>query len=249
MKLHILSDIHLECERFEPPEISANVVILAGDIGVGTRGIDWAKKHFDIPVLYIPGNHEYHDPSFSIDEHQVAMQQACKGPNVMFMDNKSTIIQGVRFIGTTLWTDLKNFESVLYCDADRIIVNYEVIKNAGGLIHFDRDYAQSLFEQSKAWLQSQLMQPFKRKTVVMTHHAPSQKSIAPQYAGNDWNPCFASDLEELMDDVHLWVHGHTHSSLDYDLNNTRVVCNPRGYPDPMKGIENDEFDGSMLITI
>jgi len=35
MKLHILSDIHLECERFDPPETSANVVILAGDIGVG----------------------------------------------------------------------------------------------------------------------------------------------------------------------------------------------------------------------
>jgi len=249
MEIQVLSDIHLECESFEPPKTTADVVILAGDIGVGSRGIDWAKEHFGIPVLYIPGNHEYHAPSHSMVELKMEMQKACEGSNVMLMDNQSTIIEGVRFIGTTLWTDLKSIESVLYCDADRIIVDYEVTKNVGGLIHFDTNYAQSLFEQNKAWLQSQLMQPFKGKTVVMTHHAPSQKSIASQYVGNEWNSCFVSDLERLMGGVDLWVHGHTHSSLDYELGNTRVVCNPRGYLDPINGIENDEFDGSMVITI
>jgi len=249
MEIQVLSDIHLECESFEPPETTADVVILAGDIGIGSRGIDWAKEYFNVPVLYVPGNHEYHDPSYSMAEIKMEMQEACKESNVMLMDNKVVIIEGVRFIGTTLWTDLKSIESVLYCDADRIIVDYEVTKNAGGLIHFDRDYAQSLFEQNKAWLQSVLEQPFDGKTVVITHHSPSRRSIHPDYEGNEWNPCFVSDLESLMDGVDLWIHGHTHSSLDYKLGNTRVVCNPRGYPDPIKGIENDTFDGSMLITI
>jgi len=249
MKIHILSDLHLECESFEPPETSANVVLLAGDIGIGANGIEWAKKHFEVPVLYVPGNHEYHDPSFSIDEHQVAMQQACKGSNVELMDNKVMVIEGVRYIGTTLWTDLKNFESVLYCDAYRIITDYEVSRNVGGLVHFDLAYAQYLFVRNRAWLESELAQPFTGKTVVVTHHAPSQKSIAPKYVGNEWNSCFASDLERLMDGVDLWVHGHTHSSLDYGINDTRVVCNPRGYPSPIKGWENPEFDPSKMVSI
>jgi len=249
MNIHILSDIHLECESFEPPKTPADVVVLAGDIGLASCGIDWAKEHFDIPVFYIPGNHEYHDPSSSMSEHLVAMQQACDRSNVILMDNKVMVIEGVRFIGTTLWTDLKKFESVLYCDADRIITDYEINRDVGGLVHFDLDYAHDLFERNKAWLQSELDQPFVGKTVVVTHHAPSQKSIASQYVGNEWNSCFVSDLERLMNGVDLWVHGHTHSSLDYKINDTRVVCNPRGYPDLCKGIENDDFDGSMQITI
>jgi len=132
MKIHILSDIHLECESFEPPKTPADVVVLAGDIGVGARGIDWAKIHFDIPVLYIPGNHEYHNPSLTMIEHLADMQRACEESNVVLMDNRVMVIEGVRFIGTTLWTDLINFESVLYCDADRIITDYEVSRNVGG---------------------------------------------------------------------------------------------------------------------
>lgn len=249
MKIHILSDLHLECESFEPPETSANVVLLAGDIGIGVNGIEWAKKHFEVPVLYVPGNHEYHDPSFSIDEHQVAMQQACKGSNVELMDNKVMVIEGVRYIGTTLWTDLKNFESVLYCDADRIITDYEVSRNVGGLVHFDLAYAQHLFERNRVWLESQLSRSFEGKTVVITHHAPSKKSIAPKFEYNEWNSCFVSDLEGLMHGVEFWVHGHTHSSLDYGINDTRVVCNPRGYPSPIKGWENPEFDPSKMVSI
>jgi len=249
MELHILSDIHLECEGFVPPETSANIVILAGDIGVGTRGIDWAKRHFDVPVLYIPGNHEYHDPSLSMIEHLTDMQRVCEGSTVVLMDNKVMVIEGVRFIATTLWTDLTNFESVLYCDADRIITDYEVNRDVGGLMHFDLAYAQYLFARNRAWLVSELAQPFGGKTVVVTHHAPSQRSIATQYVGNDWNPCFVTDLEALMSGVDLWIHGHTHSSLDYGINDTRVVCNPRGYPSPIEGWENPEFNPTMVISI
>lgn len=249
MELHVLSDIHLECERFEPPETSANVVILAGDIGVGTRGIDWAKKHFEVPVLYVPGNHEYHDPSLSMIEHLTEMQRSCEGSTVVLMNNKVMVIEGVRFIATTLWTDLTNFESVLYCDADRIITDYEVTRNVGGLVHFDLAYAQHLFERNRAWLESQLSRSFEGKTVVITHHAPSKKSIAPKFEYNEWNSCFVSDLEGLMDGVEFWVHGHTHNSLDYGINDTRVVCNPRGYPSPIKGWENPEFNPSKVVSI
>jgi len=249
MNIHVLSDIHLECFLFKPPKISADLVILAGDIGVASAGIDWAKGHFDIPVLYVPGNHEYHDPSYTMIEIITAMEQASKGSNVILMNNKVMVIEGVRFIGTTLWSDLNKIESVLYCDADRIITEYEINQHAGGLKHFDWVYAQALFERNKLWLQLELARPFVGKTVVLTHHAPSMESIAPQYKDNEWNPCFVSDLESLMDGVDLWVHGHTHSNLNYDLNGTRVACNPRGYPNPLGGWENQAFDSSMMISI
>ncbi|EAU55133.1 metallophosphoesterase [Mariprofundus ferrooxydans] len=249
MKIHILSDLHLECASFEPAVTSADLIVLAGDIGVGVTGINWAKECFQVPVLYVPGNHEFHDPSMLMDEHIALMQQACSGSNVMLMDNKTTVINGVRFIGSTLWTDLQKFKSILFCDADRIISEYEINQHAGGLKHFDWVYAQTLFERNKLWLQSELARSFNGKTVVATHHAPSRKSIAPQYKGNDWNPCFASDLESLILDVDLWIHGHTHSSLDYVLNGARVVCNPRGYPNPLGGWENGFFTPSMVVEI
>jgi len=248
MRILILSDIHLECESFEPPDSSVDIVILAGDIGIGSCGIDWANKYFEVPVLYVPGNHEYHDPSYSMVEICTEMCRASEGSNILLMDNNVFIINGVRFIGTTLWTDLSGFESVLYCDANRIITDYEENSN-GEVLNFNRLFAQALFERNSAWLQSELDKPFIGETVVITHHAPSQKSIMPQYVGNAWNPCFASDLERLMDGVDLWVHGHTHSSLDYKINATRVVCNPRGYPDSLEGFENESFDVSMLISI
>jgi len=249
MRLHVLSDIHLECASFAPPATSADLVILAGDIGIGVIGIEWAKEYFDLPVLFVPGNHEYHDPSYSMAEHMMEVQQACEGSNVMLMDNKVAIIEGVRFIGTTLWTDLKNFESVLYCDADRIITDYEMNHDVGELMNFNLSFAQVLFEKNIAWLQSLLAQSFDGETVVVTHHAPSLKSTHPDYKGNEWNPCFVSDLEKLMDGVDLWVHGHTHSSFDYQTCTTRVVCNPRGYPSELGGWENQEFNPSKVISI
>jgi len=248
MKIQILSDIHLECESFEPPVSSADIVILAGDVGVGSCGIDWAKNNFKVPVLYIPGNHEYHDPSYSMVEIRSVMEQSCERSNVILMDNNVMIIDGVRFIGTTLWTDLSSFESVLYCDESRIITDYGINNNEGGL-HFNWSCAQTLFEKNTAWLQSVLVRPFGGKTVVVTHHAPSLKSIHPDYESNEWNSCFVSDLEKLMDGVDLWVHGHTHSNFDYQIGKTRVVCNPRGYPSELGGWENQEFNPSKVISI
>ena len=61
MKLHILNDLHIEFEEFAPPATGADVVVLAGDIGVGMDGLRWAKARFsDTPVIYVPGNHEFY---------------------------------------------------------------------------------------------------------------------------------------------------------------------------------------------
>jgi len=247
MNIHLLSDLHLECAFFEPPVNAADVVVLAGDIGVGTQGVQWAKDFFDVPVIYVVGNHEYHDADITIAKHMTGMKEMSAGSNVMILDNESIEIGGVRFVGSTMWTDLKEIEAVLYCDHDNILINYE----AGCVLeHFNLQYAQALFEKNRAWLKRELSKPFDGKTVVITHHAPSFGSLHAQYAANPWNPCFISDLEYLMGSgVDLWMHGHTHNNFDYRVDGTRVVCNPRGYPNPLGGWENRTFDPDLMVQL
>jgi len=78
LNIHLLSDLHLECALFVPSVNSADVVVLAGDIGVGNKGMIWARDAFDAPVIYVCGNHEYHDPRWSMAEHKTWMRQACE---------------------------------------------------------------------------------------------------------------------------------------------------------------------------
>ena len=245
MRLHVMSDLHLECASFEVPETDSDIVILAGDIGIGIEGVLWAQRVFDKPVIYVSGNHEYHDAMLTMNEHRQMMKQAADGSNVMVLDSNVTALNNIRFIGTTLWSDLKRFNEVLYCDSDNINAGLD-----GELEYeaFHSDYAQSLFDEHYGWLKAELAKPFGGKTVVITHHAPSLQSIHPEYVGNLWNPCFASDIEELMAGVDIWIHGHTHSSLDYELNGTRVICNPRGYSSS-DDYENMAFNASMVIEV
>ena len=107
-----------------------------------------------------------------------------------------------------------------------------------------------LFKKHVAWLEAALAAPYDGPTVVITHHAPSLRSIHPRFAGSLLNACFVSDLERLIgaDRVQLWIHGHTHDSFDYMLNGTRVVCNPRGYS--REGVnENPLFDSNFVVQI
>jgi Icc-related predicted phosphoesterase len=104
MKLHILSDLHTEFADFGPPETDADAVILAGDIGVGLEGLRWAARHFpDRPIVYVPGNHEFYG-------HDIALTGSLKSEaprNISVLSDDRLVLDGVRFLGTTLWTDFK----------------------------------------------------------------------------------------------------------------------------------------------
>ncbi len=85
MKLHILSDLHTEFSDFEAPETDADVVVLAGDIGVGTGGIEWAAGQFpDVPVVYVPGNHEFYGHDIGTTDR---LQAAAPG-DIHVLDNR-----------------------------------------------------------------------------------------------------------------------------------------------------------------
>ena len=105
------------------------------------------------------------------------------------------------------------------------------------------------FDAHAAWLDARLAAPHAGPTVVITHHAPSPRSIHPRFAGSPLNGCFVSDASRLLDGrATLWIHGHTHDSFDYVTGDTRVVCNPRGYV--IDGVaENPRFDPGLVIEV
>jgi Icc-related predicted phosphoesterase len=230
MKLHILNDLHIEFEDFEPPVTDADVVILAGDIGVGMEGLRWAETRFpDKPVIYVPGNHEFY-------YHDLALTEGLKAQSpehIHVLNDDQVVINGVRFLGSILWTDF-----TLFGEADRFfamqrarrqMTDFSIIQHNGR--RFTPEDAISLHAACRDWLAVKLSEPFDGKTVVVTHHAPSSQSVHPRYASDLLTPAFASNLEMLMDGdlPALWVHGHMHESYDYEIHGTRVVCNPRGY--------------------
>lgn len=253
MKLNILSDLHLGHGAFAPPCNSADVVVLAGDIARPQQAVAWACT-LGKPVLYVPGNHEFYGSSLAATRTE--LQRLCAGTPVQLLDDGEAVIGGVRFLGTTLWTDFLLFGGQEGRDtavqaALRFMRDYTRItldETSGTL--FSPQASAALFDRHAAWLAGRLAQPHDGPTVVITHHAPSPASIHPRFADSPVNAGFVSRAEHLAggDRVVLWIHGHTHDSFDYQLGGTRVVCNPRGYA--RDGVnENARFDPDFIVEV
>jgi predicted phosphodiesterase len=253
MKLHVLSDLHLSVSGLEPPQTDADVVILAGDVARPAEAIAWASC-FPQPVLYVIGNHEFYGGDINGTTRE--LKRLSRGTNVRVLDCAETVIGGVRFLGATLWSDFMLFGAgeqrdwaiMQACAFVRDFSRIRLNETADTL--FSPADAATLFGRHVSWLEARLATPFPGPTVVITHHAPSPRSIHPRFADLPLNACFVSDVEHLLDGqrVALWVHGHTHDSFDYVANGTRVVCNPRGYA--KNGInENPAFDPELIIDL
>jgi len=230
MRIQIYSDLHLEHRPFAPPAVRADLVVLAGDIANGAAGIEWAKRAFSAPVVYLAGNHEYYEGEF--DSVQEAMRDAARGSAVRLLDCSELVLHGVRFLGCTLWTDYSlatdQQRPTVIEAARKLNPDYQLIRNRAR--NFSPEDAIALCGRHRSWLAAKLAEPFSGKTAVITHFAPHPLSIAPAYVGHPGNPAFVLDLSEIMGQAALWVHGHTHTFFDYAMRGTRVICNPRGYP-------------------
>jgi predicted phosphodiesterase len=243
-RLRLFSDLHLEFFDWTPPPAAADVVVLAGDISVGAHGVEWARRQFSgTPIVYVPGNHEFYGARLpdALDDLRAQAQRL----DVHLLDGDECILGGARFLGTTLWTDYALYGSAP-ADLDRAMMDAAGEMNDFRMIQWTegRPFKPSLVREMHfaraQWLAQRLAEPFAGPTVVVTHHLPHRQSIHPKYEGTRLNPCFASDLDHLVRaPVALWAHGHTHESIDYVVNGTRVVCNPRGY---LPGEPNPSFD-------
>lgn len=270
MKLLILSDLHLEFLPLVPAGSAADVVVLAGDIDLGVSGISWGRLSFpDQEVVYVAGNHEFygHDWDTLLDD----LREEARRQHVHFLENDAVDIGGVRFLGTGLWTNFDLFGAdrraeamrAAQCymtDFARISVSrpqagFNPIKGKswpGGHSLLVPKLVRSRHLASRHWLQARLAESTDRKTIVVTHFLPSAQSVADRFKQDLTSAAFASDLDCLMGNAALWVHGHTHDSFDYTLNGTRVVCNPRGYCEfSGSGMEceNPLFDSEKTVEI
>lgn len=253
LRLNILSDLHLSRDGLPHPQTSADVVILAGDISRPKEAIEWARG-FTQPVLYVAGNHEFYGGS--LDSTLAQLREYAQGTNIHVLDNDELVVDGVRFLGSTLWTDFNLYGSGPERD-EAITQSLGFIRDfvriqsgKPGASTFTPEELEETFASNRAWLDRMLSVEFDGPTVVITHHAPSMKSIHPRFEGSPINTCFVSDSEYLMsgERAALWVHGHTHDSFDYMLRGTRVVCNPRGYA--RDGVnENQFFNPELVIEI
>src|SRR5687767_2988927 len=106
MRIHILSDLHLEFASFQPSNVDADVVVLAGDIHTGKNGIKWIFKAFpNHPVIYILGNHEFYGQK--IPKLTSEIKEAARGTNVHVLENDRFEIGDFVFLGATLWSDFQ----------------------------------------------------------------------------------------------------------------------------------------------
>ncbi|MCX8281773.1 metallophosphoesterase [Phyllobacterium sp. 0TCS1.6C] len=261
MKLWIMSDLHQEFARlaWRPQRVPEHdVLVLAGDIDVTCeKAIFYARSITDKPVVMVAGNHEFYGHNLT-EQLNHAQHIAAKTGNVSYLENSTAIIGDARFIGATLWTDFELFSDLMswqcQTEALRYMNDFKVIAieadeidleqprhGSDDKIHFTPRHAGNLHDASVAYIRAEIAKPFTGATVVLTHHAPHQKSI-PEYLRHDLlSSCFASDLSELIEKQQpdLWVHGHIHHQFDYRVARTRIVANPRGYPNEMKGFNEE----------
>ncbi|MEM6513538.1 MAG: metallophosphoesterase [Pseudomonadota bacterium] len=247
MKLHILSDIHVEFEAFVPPATDADVIVLAGDIHVGRKGLDWALEQFpDKPVIYVLGNHEYYGKA--VPKLTNELQKIAANTNVHLLERSSVEIDGVTFLGSTLWTDFELFGDprIAGFEAQQKMTDFKKIRVSPRFSRLRSVDASVMHYRAKKWIQEELRKTV-GKVVVVTHHGPSARSLPERYREDLLSAAYVSDMDDFVSksDATLWIHGHLHSTSDYRLGNTRVVCNPRGYPDE----SNDEFAPDFVVTL
>lgn len=212
------------------------------------RAIPWALAAFpDKPIIYVAGNHEFYGGSLGHTMNK--MRAAAKGTRLHFLHNEEVVLDGVRFLGATLWTDyrLTGNQPLAEWDAGQQMQDFKYIRDE----HFRKVRPYQVLQahaRSRSFLDEKLNETFDGKTVVVTHHAPSELSIHERYKDQPGhlNAAYASRLDGLMGTAALWVHGHTHHSFDYELYGTRVVCNPRGYaPKDL----NPDFDPNLILEV
>ena len=253
MKLHVLSDLHMEILPYAIQVLDADVIVLAGDIAEGTSGVEWAAtllNSTDAHIIYIAGNHEFYH--LDLKDTRQKMDDFCQQhTRLHYLENDEVIIGDVRFIAATLWT---SYNSVTPEDrhttlrlSELSLTDFRLIQLNGSRLTL-KD-AINFHQDSVQFIDAKLNQAFAGKTVVVTHHAPAFQSVAPKYQESFLDNYFASQLDNLLGRSALWVHGHTHVSNDYQVGKTRVISNPRGRPNSEGNSENESFNPKLMIEV
>lgn len=271
MILQLMSDLHLEAHpHFSPqPAPEADVLVLAGDVGSYQPGSlltddDFGLARFSplpayggwpVPVVFVPGNHEYDGQDF--DEAHARLRRTCDKLGIQWLERQTWVLDGVRFIGTTLWSDFDALALHSAAPPARQLhlrekayraANFYLSKT-GTVRRGEPMLAPGVREQAlecQQWLRAALCEPHSGPTVVVTHFAPSLLSADPRYGLAPGTAGFCNALDDLLPQAQLWLHGHLHAPSDYTSRGCRVVANPLGYA--RKG-EQVGFQATMCISV
>jgi hypothetical protein len=267
VKLQLCSDLHLEVHpdfQLRPAD-GADLLVLAGDVGSYQDGSLLADSDFGlarfspgngwpVPVLYVPGNHEYDQLDF--DQTHQRLRATCERLGIIWLERETVVVAGVRFVGTTLWSD---FDALAPADGDLtklLRARHKAFRAADfylqktGTTRAGKPWmAQGWREQGllcQQWLRETLAQPFAGTTVAVTHFAPSLRSADPRYGLTSGTAGFCNSLDDLLPLARLWIHGHLHCQQDYRAQGCRVIANTLGYA--RKG-EQDGFRPDWLVEV
>lgn len=249
MRCHYLSDLHLEAQSFDARLPSGDVLIVAGDLCHARRldpaltdrysldqrarvmrFVDAALARF-AHVLLIAGNHEHYDGVFE-DTTGLLRRHL---PGVTVLDNDTIEIGGIRFFGSTLWSDFEGRSETSMARVRRGMGEFFFVKTRrhdDALIKLQpRDILQA-HDDALAALRGAVVNAEGRSTIVVTHHAPSRQGLNPLFSGNGLDGAYGSDLEreiEGLANVPIWVHGHTHIARSYRIGDMVVRSNALGF--------------------
>ena len=276
MRIGLMSDIHLEFGDLYPENAGdADVLILSGDIMVasdlyGTHKTDRFLEFLDNcakeykHVVYVMGNHEHYNGDFA--ESAGLLREACQPRGIHFLDKECITIDGVTFIGGTLWTDMNKGDELTLYHIRKAMNDFRIVRNSGRQVTFKTfevteegrqiptfrtrpatfspEDAVEDHEKMLGYIRTVIEGKFDQKFVVVGHHAPSRLSTHPRYADDVlMNGGYSSSLDEFIVDhpqIKVWTHGHTHEPFDYMIGETRVICNPRGYVGHERGSQESE---------
>ena len=279
MRLQILSDLHLETQPdwTAAPAPDADLLVLAGDIGSYQRGSALAARGdaefglarfsplraWPTPVLFVPGNHEYDGLDF--DTTHERLRATCERLGITWLEREARVIDGVRFVGTTLWTD---FDALVHPPGEPPPTTAQALKRRDKAFRAANFYLRKAATQRRgelmlaeawrelglacqAWLRAELARPHAGPTVVITHFAPSLRSADPRYGRQPGTASFCNADDDLIARADLWLHGHLHCRHDYRVPRpgrapSRVVCQARGLAG--KG-EAEGHDAAKLIEL
>ncbi|UVD80126.1 metallophosphoesterase [Myroides albus] len=249
MKTQIISDLHLEFGSSATLSFDkADLIILAGDTHLGSKGIEWIKKYIpNKKVLYLLGNHEYYKGSYPKTLNKII--DAAKDTNIHVLENSFIDIEDIRFHGCTLWTDFSIFGSPIeygmICQSK--MNDYKQIKRDPSYSKLRTIDVYQIHQKSRAWLNQSLKESTAKKNVVITHHAPSILSIPESYKNDPVTAAYASNLDDfiLEHQPTFWIHGHIHTPCQYKIGETEIICNPHGYLDE----RDNGFDKELIIEL
>lgn len=248
MKIQILSDLHLEFEDFPINFSAVDVVVLAGDVHIGDKGVKWILEQIpDIPVIYILGNHEYYGKVYPKLIRKLKLQT--QGSNISILENESIQIENTSFYGCTLWTDFELFGNprIDGYECQQNMTDYKWIRREPNYSKIRSIDVSVINKISTEWILKEYDKSKSDLNIIVTHHAPSIRSLSEKRQRDKISAAYASNLDSLVEELspNIWIHGHIHRSSDYKIGQTRVLCNPKGYPDEM----NKDFDANLQIEI